>query len=98
MKRRMHLSAKVPNDGAHRLAWYLGERGDDAFDVLADAAMIQVGMIDRMLSGQLLPCGEIGFALMQATDGAVRPRDFYRACDRRWFGRPAVRDVAGLAA
>ncbi|WP_109808399.1 hypothetical protein [Sphingosinithalassobacter portus] len=98
MKRKMHLTAKVPNAGAHRLAWWLGAQGDGAFDALASNAMIDTAMIDRIIAGQLLPGHEIGLAVMQATDGAVMPRDFYRASDRGWFERPAAREVDRMAA
>ena len=99
-QRKMNLCAKVPNEGARRLAWWLGEaleRDAQAFDTLAHEAAIDVGMIDRLLSGEMLPGWDIGLSIAEATGGAVWPADFRMSPRGGWFDRPAPREVRRAA-
>lgn len=94
--KKMHLRAAGPaNDGAHRLAWWIGTQPDAqaAFEIVG-ASLGDIGAVDRMLSGELTPGMAWGLALRDATDGAVLPHDWYHDATCGWFDAPAaVRDA-----
>lgn len=96
---KMHLVARVPNEGAHRLAWWIGEQvdGSAAIDDLARRIGFGVMIVDRLLTGEVTPAERVGMAIMAATRGAVEPRDWYRATDARWGEAPASREIAKAA-
>jgi hypothetical protein len=95
----MHLTAKVPNEGARRLAWWLGNRpGDDALDRFAEAIGQHVGYIDRLLSGEVLPGGEVAHSVWLATGGAVWRFDWRTPARGGWFDEPAERTPSRRAA
>ena len=83
---KLHLIARVPNEGARMVAqWVLGlPRGlnDAAVALGTDAAHVQ-----RMVEGDLEPGMEIGSRLARHT--GVRVRDFRSAAQAGWFERPA---------
>ena len=97
MRAKMHLAACVPNDGARRLAWWLGEQGRDGH-VALERAGFDANAIDRLLSGELLPGLAIGACLTLATGGAVVPGDFRRRARGWWFDRPSERPALRRAA
>lgn len=97
MAHRMHLPAKVPNEGARRLAWWLGPRGSAGFDELASALEVHAGVIDRLLSGEVEPGQDLSFAIALVTARAVWVRDWRQAPEGGWFDRPAPRELARAA-
>jgi hypothetical protein len=84
---KLHLTAKVPNEGARLVAqWVLGlPRG------LIDARA-QLGTdedrVQRIISGDMVPGMDVGRRL--AVRAGVRARDFNRKPVGGWFDRPAA--------
>lgn len=91
----MHLKARVPNEGARRLAWHLGEAvGADGEAARIEAALdARPGNVERMVAGEIVPGGEMGFAITRLTDYAVTCGDWWRAAEGGWFERPRARIV-----
>lgn len=64
------------SDGAHRLAWWLGE-DEWRHDQLADAGAGSV-FVARLLTGEVEPAEEMAATIAAVTAGAVRPADWLR--------------------
>ncbi len=90
---KMHLRARVPNEGARRLAWWLGERGGAGVGRLASAGECDIERIERLLAGELEPGAELAFRISRATGGAVVTRDWRDAAAGGWGDRPAEREL-----
>lgn len=91
MSGRLFLPARVPNEGAHRLAhWMLGVRHRVLSETRIERARRTIGEVrlDRLLAGELTPGAEMDRELVALTGGRVRARDFYRATGRRWGDAP----------
>ncbi|WP_447727254.1 hypothetical protein [Sphingomonas koreensis] len=89
---KLRLPARVPNDGAHRLAnWMLGTRLRQLSEIRIEQARRALGdnTLDRILVGELLPCEIMGTTIANLTGGAANARDFRRPCGRQWGDRPA---------
>jgi hypothetical protein len=88
----MDLRGPVPNAGAHKLAWIVGLARDPeaAFERLR--TRIGPTMVDRMLSGELLPGLAMGAELFDwaANEGPYRvtARDFRRRTGQLRWGAP----------
>jgi hypothetical protein len=83
---KLHLTAKVPNEGARLVAqWILGMPGglDDAATALGTSA----DWVQRMVGGDMVPGLTVGTRLARHT--GVRARDFHRSAQAGWFERPA---------
>ena len=84
---KLHLAAKVPNEGARLVAqWVLGlPRG------LMDAR-VQLGTgedrVQRIIAGDMVPGMDVGQRL--ARRAGVRAHDFHRKPLAGWFDRPAA--------
>ncbi len=90
---KLYLRARVPNEGAHRLAWWIEQQPDAAAAYEAVGASIgTVAHVDRLLDGDLTPGMAWGLAIANVTGGQVRPNDWYRETDLWWFTPPAERD------
>lgn len=87
---RMHLGARVPNEGARRLAWWLQARRE-RFETVARVIGGSVDTVHRLLSGELEPAAEVSFAISNATGGEVVSRDWRSAPHGGWFDQPAPR-------
>ena len=97
---KMHLIAKVPNEGARRLAWWVGQRvaaGFAAYDNLADAIGSHVSFIDRVLSGEIVPGEDLARRLGVATGGFVDRRDWRTAAAGGWFDAIEHRQLKAAA-
>lgn len=81
---KLFLPAKVPNEGARRLAAWL----NDASPILRGVAMTRAGMdagkIARLVEGELIPGADDRWAITQATGDAVAVRDWSIAARGRW--------------
>ncbi len=87
---RLHLSARVPNEGARRLAWWLGEN-TDRFPALIREVGMSEETIHRLISGELEPAAIMSYVISQATGGSVVSRDWRTAPRGWWFDRPTPR-------
>lgn len=88
-----HATAHPPSDGAHRLAWWIGEQADGevAIEALATAMDAPVSLVDRLLRGAVEPDDGIAAAIAAATGGAVLPGDWMRGGPLGWHERPHAR-------
>ena len=81
---KMHLTARVPNEGARQLARWIGQRHREAagsgFARLAARGIGRV-LVDRLLAGEVLPGAEMLMLLASATE---------RGVDHRAWRRPAA--------
>lgn len=95
--RKLFLPAKVPNEGARRLAaWFLSRPA-----IRARAALASVGVdfskLDRMVTGELIPGADERWALTLATGDAVLMRDWTIAARGRWGDPVSVRTMRRAA-
>lgn len=82
---KLFLPARVPNEGARRLAAFLQSLPTPAAArrMLAVAG-IDRAKIDRMLSGELIPGADERFAITRATGDAVLMRDWSSQAAGHW--------------
>ena len=84
---KMHLGAKVPNEGARRLAWWIGQehRGDlrSASQTLPGCS---VTTLERLLVGDIVP----GAVLIEVLSrrGGIGWRLWRRPASGGWFEAP----------
>jgi len=91
----MYLAARVPNEGAHRLAWVIGTAINPGESIRQLEATIGVNAVDRLLSGTLTPGERMGAAITLWSRGAVKAGDFYRPTSLRWCDQPSARAGSG---
>ena len=93
--RKMHLPARVPNEGAGQLARWIASRAGGRIDVAATTLRIDEILLDRLIAGELIPGDVLG--------GQVRDRTgidkllFQRAPRTSWFKVPAPRPARRAA-
>jgi len=89
---RLHLPARVPSAGAHRLLWWLlgAQKPEERARRSAEAdAALGRNKVERLLNGDLEPGWDMGATLRNVTGGYVTPEDFRRRTRRRWwFDKP----------
>jgi hypothetical protein len=88
---KLRLPAKVPSEGARRLAWWLCERGPDALPRLAASLRTETSTIERWIAGDLEPGAEMSGALSRHTKHAIVVPDWRSPAAAEWFARPVVR-------
>lgn len=90
--KKMHLGARVPNEGARRMAWHIltacrGDMRQFAWDAMMDLSPIQ-----RLIDGDVVPgedlCARIGIA----TGDQVRRLDWQSKPGGGWFDAPLARE------
>lgn len=96
--RKLFLPAKVPNEGARRLAaWFLSRPA-----IRARASLASVGVdfskLDRMVTGELIPGADERWAITLATGDAVTVRDWSTAACGRWGDPVPARGMRRCAA
>ncbi len=81
---KLFLPAKVPNEGARRLAaWFLSRPGIRARSALASVG-VDFAKLDRMVTGELIPGADERWAITLATRNAVKVRHWSVAPLGRW--------------
>ncbi len=89
---KLFLPARPANEGARRLAWWLLDTpcGESVAVRRVLLARSGIGMIavHRLLTGELLPGEEQGWAISRATRGAVRVGDWRDQPEGNWAERP----------
>ncbi len=92
---KVFLSARPANEGARRLAWWLlddqltpPQRYLRRRQLHASGIALGEIMLNRLLSGELLPGEEQGWAISCATRGAVRVGDWRDLPEGAWSERP----------
>ena len=89
----MFLRARVPNEGAHRLAWTIGTSKVPALAIRELESRLGVNTVDRLLEGSLTPSASEGEKISAWSRGEVRAGDFYRDTALSWGDRPAPRNA-----
>lgn len=85
---KMYLPARVPNLGAHKLAWFLGTRSDPLAAIVEAEKRLGVGMVDRILCGEVVPASGLANDAAAITGLAINPRDWRRPSPASWGDRP----------
>lgn len=88
---KMHLPAKPENEGARLLVWWLHRRQtsvSSALSVLHAQAAVREALVDRLVSGEVIPGGDMGHRIWLATDGKVPTRAWRQRPSGGWFDRP----------
>lgn len=85
------LPVSPPNEGAHRLAWWLfgPVRADvRAQRIRAALKKIDAGRLEQLLAGKVEPGARMGLNIMSVSGGTVGPKAFYRPAVGGWGDRP----------
>ena len=88
---KMHLGTRVPNEGARRLAWWIGRHCFGTLTLAALRLRVPAATLQRLLSGELIPGEELVRPLGIATGDAVQRCDWRRAAQGGWFEQPGER-------
>jgi hypothetical protein len=88
---KLHLPAKVPNEGARRLAWRIGEFHKGDIGAFARVAQVSSSMIERLIAGEIVPGTDLALPVGFASDGFVSRRDWQTDAVGGWFERPSPR-------
>lgn len=89
---KMHLSARVPNEGARRVAqWVARDHGGD-LDRAAARVWVTASILQRVIDGEIAPGLTLGTSLSKAC--GVKARMFNRPARAGWFFEPAVQQLA----
>lgn len=97
---KMHLAARVPNEGARRLAWWIGERTTprrNAFEALARAIGCHVSFVDRVLDGDIVPGEDLARRIGLTTGHFIDRRDWRHPPEGGWFDPVEARDTRRAA-
>ena len=95
-KVKMYLVARVPNEGARRLAWWIGQNCDGDLQRAAWRLSADIGMLPRLLDGSISPGSIMRLELLASTDEAVQPVDWYRPAYGGWCDAPGERPPAAF--
>lgn len=81
---KLFLPARVPNEGARRLAAWLLCVGSARATCALGTIGFDAGKVDRLICGELIPGQDERFALTQVTGNAVLVRDWSTQALGRW--------------
>lgn len=84
----MGFGSHPPSNAAHRLAWWLGERGD-RWERFWRGLGVRSSLIEEALRGSWEPGPVERDAIAGLTLGAVTPEDWDRGCCLCWSDKPA---------
>ncbi|WP_428968062.1 hypothetical protein ACQR50_09160 [Sphingomonas sp. Xoc002] len=90
---KLNLPARVPNEGARRLAYYLNDK-PGAFARFVRKAEVSETMAQRLINGEVIPDNDLAKAIYLATDCAVWSRHWVFRPEGGWFDRPTIRVAA----
>lgn len=97
-KLRLRLAVTVPNEGARRLAqWILSQPAGTLVKLMQRTGLGQIAM-DRMMSGETTPVGDVGYQIYAFTGCAVFADDWDAAAEGGWFDAVEVREPLRRAA
>jgi hypothetical protein len=94
---KMHLVARVPNEGARRLAWWIGRECKGNLGAAAWRLFVDAAQLERLLDGTMVPGTVLLADLIPRTDGAMTRPDWYRDPAGGWFDEPVSRAGARAA-
>lgn len=87
--RKMHLPARVPNEGARRLARWIARWTNGRVELAAVALRLDPIMLDRLIAGEIIPGDILGGQLWERA--RIDRYLFQRPAQRPWFDMPAQR-------
>ena len=90
--RKMHLPARVPNEGARRLARWIARQTHGRIDLAATALRIDVVVLERLIAGEIIPGDALAGPLWQRT--GIDKFLFQRDARFGWFHMPAPRPAS----
>ncbi|MEK9212293.1 hypothetical protein [Sphingomonas sp. 2378] len=90
---KLNLPARVPNEGARRLAFYLNDKPGALGRFVRKAATSEM-MVQRLINGDVIPDADMAKAIYLATDCAVWSRHWTFRPEGGWFDRPVLRAAA----
>ncbi len=93
---KMHLVACVPNEGARRLAAWIGRECGGDLHTAARQLHVDAIQLSRLLDGSMLPGSILLMDLIWRTERAMTAIDWYRDAAGGWFDAIAERTV-GMA-
>lgn len=82
---KLHLVAVVPNEGARRLAAWILRTAGASVATVASSTGIEATMIDRILSGDVVPASDMAHRLWLVTEGDIDRHDWRSAPVGGWF-------------
>lgn len=88
---KLFLAARVPNEGARRLVWWLAGQPRGAVERLANDLDVAVMTVHRWVSGEIEPGADLSFKISARTGHAVVTSDWRMPARGGWAQRPAVR-------
>jgi hypothetical protein len=94
----MHLGARVPNEGARRLAWWIGRQAGFSMTGASIVLRVPLGTLQRLVAGELIPGEELCRPLGIATGEEVQRMDWRRPPQGGWFDEPSSRRLSKVAA
>jgi len=90
---KMHLTATPRNEGARRLAHWIGTECGGDLSVAERLLFVDECQLGRLLDGSLLPGSILLTDLVPRTEGAVMPLDWYNEAVGDWYDMPADRQA-----
>lgn len=95
---KLFLPAKVPNEGARRLAAFVQSLPSPAaVRRMMAVARIDRPKLDRFIAGEVIPCADERFAITRATGDAVIMRDWSTPPRGRWGDPVPARKIRRAA-
>lgn len=87
--RKMHLPARVPNEGAGQLARWIARRTEGRIDLAATALRIDEVILQRLILGEIIPGDILGRSLWERA--GINKYLFQHGARTTWFKMPARR-------
>lgn len=87
--RKMHLPARVPNEGAGALARWIARRTEGRIDLAATCLRIDEVILERLITGEIIPGDVLGRQVWERA--GIDKFLFQRPARTSWFMMPARR-------
>ena len=94
---KMHLIARVPNEGARKLAWWIGRECAGSVAVAALKLRESAAMLDRLLSGEITPGEPLARNIGERTGRRITRLDWQRRAQGKWSDMPHEPGTLGRA-
>ncbi|SEM88639.1 hypothetical protein SAMN05192583_1405 [Sphingomonas gellani] len=90
MKNKMHLPARVPNEGARLLAQWIARECHGALGVANLKLCVGMPTLQRLLDGEITPGASLVGPIAERTHGCVARLDWQRSPRGGWFDAPSA--------
>lgn len=87
---KMKLPARVPNLGAHKLAWIIGSSEDQASEIASLTAALGGNpfVVERILRGEIVPAAILASQITCWSQWMIGRRDWRRPVHAAWTAQP----------